>query len=396
MAKDKAKRLYDKYSAQLEAKRMGGFTATLSILDSLYGNLGTTEKGLARSLTNQNTRTMEALARTNANIAAQSRAAVTGGMNNAVSSYGGLYSGAVAQSFSPANAKSDQVITAGEAANVTAAGLTRAGNEAMKIQQAGVEEAKAAAQYALSQAAIARAQADSDAAMQMQYQLQLQKMQQTGGALSSVYPGLDQVTDFAAQIAAEARSLLSQAAKTAEADGTSINLAAVLTQLQGQMLLSSPQEAALASFILRAIYAQQAWERGPGTRPTIETIVLNAVKQAYAGEIPKKDQPLLESYIADSLGQTYENFAGQPTGGETQTGNWYDTLTNAVGAGALQLTLSGNINSYSLDRMKKEILALKKTDVDPGRIQFLIDAFRTFQGDKAADALQKWYDSLPN
>lgn len=333
MARDqfkKAQKAINKESRRLEQQRLGGLQYSLDAVNSIYANLGTTQRGIARSMTSSNDRTLSRLIAANQRSAAASAKAVGAATSGMVSQYGGLYSGQVAQQMGVAQANSQGVGTAAQAGIRTAKGMAKAGTLGLAIEQAGAADAQAAAQYALAQASSARARADAEAIAQMQLELELQKLSQAGGALSTAFPGLDSVARTAAGYSKEIRSAIPEImAQVEEANrewsptsGTpkaQFMLADVVNLVMNRLAISpdSPEQA-LVQVLAQEIYARKLWYGqtnaasvqlggdGKGRQNEIE-IITTAVMRAYDGNVSAKDRAAIQDYVTKYLKQIYGN-----------------------------------------------------------------------------------------
>lgn len=361
----KAQRAINKYSRRLEQQRMGGLSYSLDAVNSIYANLLATQKGIAQSMTSSNDRTLSRLIAASQRNAVASAKAVSGAASQMTGSYGGLYGGQVAQQMDVAKATSEGVATAGKAGVQTAKGLAKAGSLGMAIQQTGVADAQAAAQYALAQASSARARADADAIAQMQAELELQKLSQAGGALSAVFPGLDSVSRTAASYSKEIRSAIAEvyeAIDEANQDKSptdakaEFTLAAVVERVMQRLAISpdSPEQA-LVQVLAQELYARKLWYGqtnaaktqygGPGTGRQQEIeIVTTAVMRAYDGNVSAKDRAAIENYVKLYLSQIYGN-QNNPT--EKESGNYGMTPPPAAPAGSTTTTLTAPDSMYS-------------------------------------------------
>lgn len=302
-----------KYSNRLERQRTRGLKYGLDAVDAMYANLSATQRGIARTLTSQNSRTLAKLAAMSSKLAAQSVRAVDGAASNMVGKFGGLYSGQVAQKMDVAQANSEAVGTAALAGLQTAKGFAKAGDAAMAIQQAGVADAQAAAQYALAQASIARAQADADAVAAL-------KAQQAAAGLNRSNPGLTGVATLASNIS----KALREGIRDALASGEPLNLLTVSTDVANKLGIPTNDQAqfALVRYLAQSIYSQKLYygteqsARGVGNTGRQDEIqaILDAVLMSYAGAISDGDSAKLRLAIEDYLTKLYPKPLPPPTG----------------------------------------------------------------------------------
>lgn len=150
-----------------KADRMGDFRFEQRGVDAIYGNLATTGKGLGKTLTKEQVRSLQAMKRIQKNALkpiGPSEAKVE-------DAYGSALGSSIHQQFGIARAT--QSATKTEVKAQVKAGITQAagGQLAMKTMNAGVKEAKAGADYAL--AAALRYRAGQDASLQSEQQLAL-------------------------------------------------------------------------------------------------------------------------------------------------------------------------------------------------------------------------------
>lgn len=155
----------------------GDLNYTQSQLDALSKNLLTTGKGLARSLTADQQRQLDAIKR----IAAKAEAKVSGVVQGAASAvaerYGSAMGPAVQADLIGARGIVKATGTIGAGAVKEGAGLASAGQVALAIQQSASKEAYEGANYAMAVALKSRAQTDASQAAQMQFQLDQARLQ---------------------------------------------------------------------------------------------------------------------------------------------------------------------------------------------------------------------------
>lgn len=312
-----------KYSNRLERQRTRGLKYSLDAVDSLYANLSATQAGLARTLTSENNRTLSKLAAMASKIAAQSVRSVNTASSNMVGSYGALYGGQVAQKMDVAAANSEAVGAAGVAGLQTGKGLIKAGNSAMAIQQAGVADAQAAAQYALAQASIARAQADADAVAAL-------KAQQAAAGINNSYPGLSAVARVAGDISKTARRVIRD---VLEESGKDFEMATVIERITKELGITDEGQLALVRYITQSIYTRDLWyggsaAKGMDGRNAEIQLILDAVSSLYSSSISDKDMEQLRLVIGGYLKDLYSG-----TGGTTPSGDGNDNPLSPPPAG---------------------------------------------------------------
>lgn len=313
---DKAKRKVDKYSRQLERERMGEFRMGLGTIDSIYRNLATTQQGLAASMTTQNDRVLAKLSAMTAKAAKASDRGLTAASGGMVASYGGAYSGAVGSAMAPAEALGQQVVTAGEAATKTAKGLRKAGIGAMEIQEAGVKEAQAAAQYAISQAAIARAQADAQEVARMNAELALYKLQNTQETIDTKFPGISNVADLAANISKTTREAIAKVVKDANGDTSAVYVSAIIEEVKSKLGLYDPAEIELLRYLARQILTTGLWKDDvQGGSAAEQKLVYEAILNTYNGDVSAANKSEIDKLLKDMWPVLYGQEMPEEDGG---------------------------------------------------------------------------------
>lgn len=153
-----------------KADRMGDFRFEQRGVDAIYGNLATTGKGLGKTLTKEQVRSLQAMKR----IQQKALKPIGPSAASVKNQYGTALGSSINQQFNVA--ESIQGATKTETKAAVKAGITTAagGKLAMKTMSAGVKEAKAGADYAL--AAALRYRAGQDASLQSEQQLALDTM----------------------------------------------------------------------------------------------------------------------------------------------------------------------------------------------------------------------------
>src|SRR3989304_2263113 len=154
----------------------GDLAYTQSQLNAIFHNLGTTGAGIRGALTASQQRDYAAIARMVSQGTKQSRQSLKKAEAQAVNRYGTALGPAIETAMAPAKATAGATGTAAQAAKQGAHILGKGAQLALSIQQAGVQEAQAGAEYAASQAATIRYQADAAIAAQMQFDLQMRRL----------------------------------------------------------------------------------------------------------------------------------------------------------------------------------------------------------------------------
>jgi hypothetical protein len=211
-ANDRAKAKIQATRKDLAQARMAGFHTTSDALASIYGNLATTQHGIARSQTVANQRVTDALARLSGKTNRATGRLISGEKAAAANQYGAVAAAGQDKSSGTLEAH-------GKAAGLTLAGEGKAGAVGVKgatsvldIIKAGAATARAGAKGQLADALAYRAQNDAQivagmqqARMTAQLQFQTWKKQQdylakqqakdTTGTLSGVRTVADTAGD---------------------------------------------------------------------------------------------------------------------------------------------------------------------------------------------------------
>lgn len=165
------------YKKALRQDLMGDLGFTQSQLDAIAGNLLTTGRGLARSLTADQARQVAAIQRISVRGAKKVAGIVEKTAETATNRYGSAMSGIVDTSLLAAVGTAKAAKSIGAGAVRSAKGLAQAGSTALAIQQASAQEAYEGANYAMAVALKARGQADATAVAEMQFQLKQTRLQ---------------------------------------------------------------------------------------------------------------------------------------------------------------------------------------------------------------------------
>lgn len=150
---------------------------TQSQLSAIFKNLGTTGKGLAGALTASQQRDYAAIARIVSQGKGKSEQSLNRAQNQAVSRYGSALGPDVQRSLGPAKATASATKVAATASATATNILGQSGQLALDIQQSGVLEAEAGAQYQMALALQSRYQADAATAAEMQFTIQQMRVQ---------------------------------------------------------------------------------------------------------------------------------------------------------------------------------------------------------------------------
>jgi len=148
-------------SKSLKQARMGEFRASQDALGTIFGNVATTQRGLARTLTTSNARKLAALQRLDSRTERSTRRAITGAQASASKLFGGVAAAGQGYLFDQGQGHAAAAATAQR--GITKAGgiVSRGATEALGIQQAGAVEARAGADAMLADALRYRAQNDA-------------------------------------------------------------------------------------------------------------------------------------------------------------------------------------------------------------------------------------------
>lgn len=156
----------------LSESRTQGFKQTNSVIDAIYGNLSTTERGLGRQLGAAQARQLSAIQRLQQNATAKNTKLSRGARLDVSKMYGTAIGAGT--DFSGVKAQRKAGAISGAGAERAGARLAQGNSAAVDIAQAGAAEAKAGAQYETSQALAYRAK--NDAQLVASQALELQKM----------------------------------------------------------------------------------------------------------------------------------------------------------------------------------------------------------------------------
>lgn len=159
----------------LAESRTQGFKYTNNVIDSIYGNLSTTERGLGRQLGAAQARQLSALQKLQSNAQAKNTRLVQGAQANVSKMYGSAIGAGTDFSGVKAQKKAGGLDAAGQA---RASGAIVSGNTAaVKIANAGVRQAEAGAKYATAEALAYRAKNDAQLIASQQFELQKMRLQ---------------------------------------------------------------------------------------------------------------------------------------------------------------------------------------------------------------------------
>lgn len=145
----------------LKQARMGEYQATTDGLSALFGNLGTTLNGRARSLTSSNARKLAALQKLDARTVRRTQGAIDNARGSASKLFGSAAAGGAGYLFDQGQGHADAAATA--QAGLTKAGgvISRGSQEGLGIVAAGAAAAQAGATAMTADALTYRAQQDA-------------------------------------------------------------------------------------------------------------------------------------------------------------------------------------------------------------------------------------------
>lgn len=157
----------------LRQSRNQGYAQTNDIIDAVYGNLMSTQRGTAKKLGAEQGRILGSLSKLQHATNQKNARLASGAERKVTNMYGSVITGATDFSANKAQSKAGRVALGGanKAAETIAAGNT----SAERIAKAGVQQAWAGAAYGASQALAYRAK--NDATLIAQQRFELQKMQ---------------------------------------------------------------------------------------------------------------------------------------------------------------------------------------------------------------------------
>lgn len=160
----------------LNADTMGDYTAVGSQLDAIYGNLTTAAAGAGAALTSAQSRDLAAIQRIAGKGARKGKAINARAQAQSVNRYGSAMGQVAEDALAPARASAAAGRAAATGAVKGARTLAEGGRLALEVQQEGVEQARAAADYATAVALKSRFQDDASTVAQMQQELAMTKL----------------------------------------------------------------------------------------------------------------------------------------------------------------------------------------------------------------------------
>lgn len=161
----------------LERDRMSDFRFAGSQLDAIYGALAKTRRKVGKRITVQNERILARMAGIVAKQRQGSRRAI-GAEAESVRRYGGAIAGAVGEQFKPGSTVAKSGVKDALAGQAVGLHEAKTDQTILGIAEAGAAEARAGADYALSQALAERTNQDVALIAQQKHDLAMAKLQQ--------------------------------------------------------------------------------------------------------------------------------------------------------------------------------------------------------------------------